>query len=170
MSASRPANNIALQWGWARSPISRLGLGLMLLGSALALLAFFLPWLHTLPVIGRPDIPTGDYYSPLTMLLKGYAAFGLLFGGAVLSILVADDRALRPRRPTFLPLIMSIASAAAGIAISLFIPTGLRFALAFGWPSYTTTPDWGQQVAIAGFIGCALGAVLLLATITVERR
>lgn len=165
MSAPQSANN---NWGWTRSCISRLGLGIMLCGSALTLLAFFLPWLHTLPVIGRPDIPSGDYYSPLMMLLKGYAGFGLLFVGAVLSILVADDRALRARRPTVFPLIMSIAAAAAGIAISWFIPTGLRFALAFDWPSYTTVPDWGQQVAVSGFIGCALGAVLLLATNPVE--
>ena len=140
------------------------GLVLIVVGTALIILALFSPWLRLYTTFGVTT--TGEHsYGPLTLLSAGRdvfvpAALGICFPVVALAASSAALLVVRGRHPRTLLTTLALELAISGLVVSLFVVTVLPTGLGLTWPYFTLRAvEYGAWAAIAGFACITLGVM-----------
>lgn len=152
--------------------VRRTGQIVLILGNLLLVASLFAPWLDvTGDDFGRSPVWLHYNYGPAYLLrhdIPGYA-FGLLdvpllvVVGSVLGLSTCTFALLAPRirqaQGTFLFMLVVFACVAF-VATLVVILKAVPFWLAFAAPSYGSAASYGVWLALAGFSGACLGALV----------
>lgn len=156
----------------------RVGRVMLLVGAALLVVAFFIPWvtLHYVTFTGADDVPVPGVatYSPWVAVWRGVAHSSRLFAGVVLGVFVVflyDTMRLvaRPTRPASRRLARVTAGLAAlCVCVVLYlcasvVPGSPLYVLSLIEPFVNATIESGALVGVVAFVVVVVGSVLLAA-------
>jgi hypothetical protein len=151
-----------------RLPVRQMsGRVLLVVGTALIILAPFSPWFRLYTTFG--DTTVGEHsYGPWTLLSAGgggdaIVAVGLLICFPVVALAASvAPLVVRGRRPQTFLTAPALVLAICGLMVTLLVMAGLPTGLALTWPYFTLRAvEYGAYAALAGCACITLGVIIL---------